>query len=261
MNPYQMALQIKHRLQTITWGVGSDDVVFGDQGVAVFSGAPTEDQIPAGFPWCLVGIDGGEPDDEDDQILMQRFSLLWASNVGGDPLGEHSLIGGAVADLGKSAGRGVAELADRVRAAVGHLVAIDGAQVTVGSSTTGTPAPFGRGRHLALDEMTLEAICTDGLYYAPPQVVAEDGAGLSWSGAQCQNRFDFMRYKVVSVLGSTPPANANSGTEEGLTSSAAWSGPTTSGRTYAVFAQYNSRGSAASVEGSSDLVVGSYVVL
>ena len=261
MNPYQMAQQIKHRLQTITWPGGSTDVVFGARGVAVFAGLPTEEQIPVGFPWALVGIEGGEPDDEDETILNQRFNLVWAANVGGDPLGEHALIGGAVADLGKSAGRGVAELANRVRAAVGHLVAIDGAQVTVGTSSTGSPAPFGRGRHLALDEMSLEAICTAGLHYAAPQVLIRSGSVFSWSGAQCSERFDFLQYRIVEKAGSFS-ADPSDGTVVSTGTADTGVDVTTviGGRYYTVFADYNSRGGS-TVEGSSDPLVGSYVAV
>ena len=69
MNPWQMAQQIKHKLTTVAWTVGATDVVFGTRGVHVFAGRPTEEQIPAGFPWALVGIDGGNADPDHPEFI------------------------------------------------------------------------------------------------------------------------------------------------------------------------------------------------
>lgn len=261
MNTWQMAQQIQAALQAVTWGVGSDEVVFGTHGVFVFAGSPTEEQIPPDCPWCLVGIEPGENDDDAPDFLLQRFNLLYASEVAGDPLGEQAIMGGAAPDLGKSAGRGVAEVAARVFAAVGDLTGADGAKVLVSASSTGAPAPIGRGRHLVLGERTLECYCTEALAYAAPQVVRRTGANLAWEGSHCAARFDFLRYRVVQKAGTNPSSDPTDGTVVYTGTAAAAVGIVSAGNTYTVFADYSARGQAGPVvEGSSDPEVGAYVV-
>lgn len=255
-----MAQQIKHALATVTWPEGSGELVFGALGAYVFAGPPSEDQIPPGFPWALIWPDTGTPDEDSPDLIEQGFTIAIGAEVAGDPLGEHALIGGSVADLGQSAGRGVGEVMRMARQAVEDLVGSDGAQIHLSSMSTGTPAALGGGRHVAVAELGLRGSCTSDLHYSAPQELTASGGALAWDGSRCSNRFDFLRYKVVSVAGSSPPTNANTGTEEAITTSPGWAGPTTTGRTYAIFAQYNSRGGV-TVDGSSDPEVGSFVAL
>lgn len=249
MNPRQMALQIRHELRNLIWESGS--LVFGDRGAFVFAGTPDEEQLPAGFPFCLVSIDGGTPDEDHPELIEQGFTLLTVANVAGDPLGEFAVIGGARADLGKSAGAGVAELAERVRSAVQNLLGIDGAKIMLTATTTGTPIPLGRGKHLAIDELGLTALCTSQPHYSAPQQVAVAGSAWTWEGDQCGDRFDFVQYRIGYVAGSTPPETPDDADAIVFTGTApsATHAPS-GGRAYAVFADYNSRGQS-SVEGSS----------
>jgi len=263
MNPIQMALQIKHELQTATWSGG--DLVFGARGsVAVFAGAPTEEQIPPGFPWALVGLDSGDIDEDDPSHIMQRFSITIAAEVAGDRMGEYALIGGAAASLTKSAGRGVGEIAERVRSAVQSLTGADGASVQLSAINTGTPAILGRGRHVAMDELTLSAVCTSALYYAPPQRLRSEsvdgGDTWLWAGAHCSSRFDFLQYRLVEKAGSSPSTSPSDGTVLYTGTAAQFVAAATSGKTYTVFADYNGRGGA-TVEASSAVVIGSYKVV
>jgi len=169
MNPLQIAQQIKHVLATLTWPGGSQDLVFGARGVFVFAGTPTEEQIPAGFPWAMVGLDTGTPDEDQPELIRQGLTILMAAEVAGDPLGEFSMIGGAAADLGKSVGRGILEVMSVARPAIQDLVTSDGAQIMVSSASFGTPATLGGGRHIAVSELNIEALCVSSLHYASPQ--------------------------------------------------------------------------------------------
>ena len=260
MNPWQLAQQLKAELQAVTWPTGSAEVVFGTYGVHVFAGSPTEDQIPPDFPWVLVGIDNAEADEDHPEFLTQGYTLLSAADVAGDPLGEHGIIGGSVADLGASVGRGVSEVAERVRAAVENLTGADGAKILVSAVSTGSPTPFGRGKHLVLDEHTLTALCTSTLHYAAPQLLQLSGSLWTWNGPHCSDRFDFLQYRLVEKTGSTASSTPSDGTVVYTGTTANVTFATTSGRTYTVFADYNARG-AATVEGSSDSEVGSFRVV
>lgn len=252
MNPLQMALQIRKELRALVWDVGSGDVVFGDRGVLVYAGGLlTEEQVVPGFPFALVVIESGTPDSDHPELIEQGFTVLTAAEVAGDPMGEFAVIGGSAADLGKSANRGVAEIAARVRSAVEDLVGVDGAKVILSSTSTGGAATVGRGRHIAFDELGLTAWCTSALHYAAPQQLDNTSDTWTWQGAHCSDRFDFLQYRLMYKTGSTPPDTPGDADDVVYTGTAATTTHTAVvGRAYSVFADYNARGGS-SVEGSS----------
>lgn len=260
MNPLQMALQIRHKLRTVAWAGGSQEVVFGTRSVFVFAGAPpTDEQIPAGFPFALVSIDGGTPDEDAPDLIEQQFTVVTAAEVAGDPLGEFAIIGGSTADLGHSAGRGVAEVAERVRSAVEDLVGVDGAKILLSATATGTPVPLGNGRHLALDELTLTALCTSAPHFAAPQQIANSGAAWSWSGAHCSARFDFLQYRLGYKAGASPPETPADATIVYTGTTASTTHTPVASSAYAVFADYNGRGGSSVENSSSGSRVGAFL--
>lgn len=257
MNPVQMAQQIKHRLEQLAWPGGSEAAVFGTHGsVAVFAGAPTEEQIPPGFPWAMVGIDSGEMDPDDPGLIRQRFTVVCAAEVAGDRMGENAIIGGSATDIGRSAGRGVSEVASVARQAIESLTGADGAPIILSGVSTSSPAPM-RGRHMAMEEVALEALCTSAPHYSAPQHLRFDNGRWKWAGAHCTERFDFYRFRLVRKQGRFPSADPSDGTTVYTGTAAQSSVVQASGFTYTVFADYNSRG-ATSVEGSSSPEVGSF---
>jgi len=264
VNPIQTAQQIKHLLEQVAWPGGSGDLVLGGRGsVAVFAGMPTEEQIPPGFPWAMVGIDSGEFDPDDPDFITQRFQIIAAAEVGGDRLGENALIGGAAGDIGRSANRGVGEIAERIRDAVAKLTGADGAPVTLSGSGTGSPSVLGRGRHMALAELSLSATCTSAPYFAAPQMLRWDPASgkWKWDGSRCSSRFDFVRYRLVRKRGPDPSATPSDGTVVYTGTAAECTVAQNSGYVYTAFADYSSRGNATALEGSSSPEVGSYRVV
>lgn len=261
MNPIQFAQQIKHRLEQVEWPFGSAGAVFGTHGsVAVFAGDPTEDQIPAGFPWALVGIDRGQVDEDDPGLITQQFNVVVCAESGGDPLGEHALIGGAIQQVGRSGNRGVGEIMERVREAVQSITGADGARVLLSSTSTGKPTPLGRGRHLALDELTLSAVCTSAATFSPPQQLRYSLDRWKWNGDHCTPRFDFMRYRLLRRRGRNFSATPNQGELLYTGTNTYWVGVQETGYTYTIFADYCSRGNGI-VEGYSEPEVGAYRVV
>ena len=253
MNPWQMAQQLKHELAQVAWTEGARDVVFGSRGVFVYAGAPpTDEEHPPGFPFALVTIGAGSPDDDDPDLIEQTFSIVSAVEVAGDPLGENAVIGGSRSDYGKSAGAGVAEVSERVRAAVQSLTAYDGAAVVVSGSGTGAPSVMGRGRQLALDEFTVSALCTSAPRYTAPQELTLTGSVWSWAGAWTTPRFDFISYTLGYTNNAEPvatPGELDGVVYSGTNTEAAGGG--TSGRTYQVFAEYNGHGGPVAVASSA----------
>lgn len=261
MNPCQMAQQIKDELQAVVWADGAADVVFGARSVFVFAGVPpNEDTIPPGFPFALVTIDSGSMDEDHPELISQGFTIISAAEVAGDPLGEFAVIGGSRANMGKSAGAGVAEVAERVRAAVQDLTGYDGAKVLLSAAATGAPAALGQGRHIAFDELSLTALCTSQPHYAAPQELVRSGDNWTFEGAQCSSRFDFLQFRLMYKSGSAPgetPADMTASVWTGTSEVFTYS-PTGS-RTYSLFADYAPRGGAVVVNSSKGNLVGTYV--
>lgn len=262
MNPGQLAQQIKHTLAQLTWPGGSGDVVFGSRSVYVYAGLPpTAAQTPPQFPFALVAIDSGTPDENDPELLLQTFSVATVVEVVGDPMGEFAVIGGSRKDIGRSAGAGIVEVGERVRSAISKLTGADGAPLVVSASGIAAPSPLGGGRHIVADEFSVQALCTSEAGYDAPQRLAVSGDDWTWAGTWCEERYDFLQYRMGWVAGSTPAASAAdldaviySGADAFTTA-----GPQT-GRVYHVFADYARRGST-EVAATSPVVRGTYLTL
>ena len=252
-----MAQQLKKFLQEVTWPQGTQNVVFGPRGVAVFAGEPTENQIPPQDPWVLVGATDAEHDDDHPELFDQTFTLICGVLVFGDELGEHAVIGGSTPDLSKSDGRGSMEVEERVRAAINGKVSADGSAMQVVFSGRGTPRPLADGRHLVVSEQTVQAMCSSELYFAAPQRIKKSGSTYSWDGTHCEARFDFKQYRFVSKAGNIPSADPSDGTLLYTGPNSSWSGAATGVVT--VFADYNSRTGRADLDGTSGPEVGSYL--
>lgn len=261
MNAAQLAQQVKHKLQAVAWPSGGS-LVFGEQAVRIFSGEPTEETIPPQRPFALVGIGGSQADPDDPDLLEQTFTVVVVAEVGGDPVGEHAIVGGPVADMSRSAGKGVAELAERARYAIQALTGADGARILISATTSGGTQAIGAGKHVSMLELSVSALCTAQPHYTAPQRIryTDSGTLWEWAGAQCSQRFDFWRYRLVKKSGAAPSSTPADGTVvyTGTTASAVVSSE--QGYTFTVFADYDARGRG-TVEGSSDPERGSYLAV
>ena len=262
MNPWQMALQLRHELRTVTWDdqAGSNAVVFGSRNVRIFSGVPAPEEIPNAYPWALVWINSGAPDESDPTLIEQTFTIYSCTMVFGDKLGEQAIVGGPAAALTASAGRGIAEIARRVRAAVEALTGADGARIIVSGEGLEPTDAIGPGKHLAFDGFSVTAKCTSALHYTAPQRLAFADGTWTWKGAICSDRFDFLQYRLVRKSGSSPSTSPANGTTVYTGTAASFTGAQAGGNTYTCFADYNARGGDTS-EAWSDPEVGSYLVV
>jgi hypothetical protein len=261
MNPYQMAKQIRKELTTVAWAEGSADVVFGTRGVRIISGEPTDEQIPAVFPFCLVSMGAGTADVDHPELVLQTFRIMACVMVKGDPMGEHAVLGGTITEQGKSAGRGILEIMERVYAAVGDLTGIDGATIQLSQTSLDVPRALGRmGGHVVVGDVKAQAVCTSSLYYDPPQILANSVNTWTWEGTHCANRFDFKQFRLGYIAGSVPAQNPDSvtvvytGTDESTTHTPV------AGQAYSIFADYNPRDTTGSVIATSKgNLVGAYL--
>lgn len=252
MNARQMAQQMRHVLAAATWPESPGDLVFGDRLAFVLAGLPEEDELPGAFPFVLVNIGGGTVDPDEPDLIEQTFDVLTVADVPGGRMGEQALIGGAKSERGTSANRGVLELNDRVRAALKDLRGVDGAALQLHATATAAPVKLGRGRHLAIGESTFTGWVTAAPSFTPPSRLNRSGANWTWAGAQCSARFDFIRYRLGYVAGSTPaqsPDDLDAVVYTGAT--AAVTVAAVAGKAYSVFADYGARGGS-NIEGSSD---------
>lgn len=263
MNPRQMALQIRHELRSVTWDGGSGEVVFGQRGVHVYAGSsPTEEQLPPGFPFALVSIDNGTADPDHPELLEQGFTVVVVAEVTGDTMGELAIVGGGNVggDRGRSANRGSEELVERARFAVQDLTGYDGARILLTGTATGSPVSLGRGKHLAMSDVSLSALCTSQPHYSAPQEIGYTGSGsvlIAWNGAPCASRFDFLQYRLVEKAGTSPSTDPSDGTVIYTGTTPSTTQTLVAGRYYTVFADYDSHGYG-TVEGSSSPEVGTY---
>jgi len=259
LNPWQMAQQLARELKLARWPHGSAGLVFGEN-VFAFAGAPAEDTMPAGFPFALVTIGSGTPDEDDPDLIRQDFSVVVVAEAAGDALGQHAIIGGARADLGNSAGAGVAEVSARARAVINRLTGADGASLIVSGSGTAAPSAVGRGRAIAAEEYRVTALCTDDEHHAPPQSFGLLGDTFSWDGSACQQRFDFLRFRVGYVAGAKPaqrPEQCAAIVYTGTNTETAVA--PVPGRAYSVFADYDPRRTGSPAASSAGDAVGAFV--
>lgn len=257
MNPHQMALQLRHVLRSVAWLEGDADPVFGARAVHVVAGPLDPKNAPPKFPLALITIGSGTPDASAPDYILQTFEIATAVEVAGDPLGSHAIAGGARANPGRSAGAGVAEVAERTRAALQTLTGADGAAIVVSGAETGSPAYVGT-RHVAFDLFRVSALCTSRPVYPAPEEFRVVGRAASWRGLHCLRRFDFLQFRVGYVSGSTPaetPDDFDAVVYTGTNLEAAVT--TAPGRTYSVVADYDPRGTGSPVYSSSPSV-GSY---
>ncbi len=152
------------------------------------------------------------------------------------------------------------EISERVQFAAQSLTGADGARLLVSAANSGPTSTLGDGRHLAMRALSLEAVCTSQPYFAAPQIVTESGGSWTWEGTHCSNRFDFLQYRLIEKIGSTPSTDPSDGATVATVTVPAATYTTKSGYVYTVFADYNARGGG-TVERSSDPEVGSYKVV
>lgn len=259
MNPYQLALQIRKELRIITWPSGAGDVVFGTHRgvVEVLAEAPTKDQYPPRFPCCFILLGDADADDDAPGLQEQSFQLIAGVAATGTPMGSHAITGGPSRNLGKSPGRGVAEVIERVHAAIGDLTGADGASLQVLASATAGPFTVDSRNHIAFAQLTVTAWCTRALHYAAPQQLTVSGSTWTWEGAHCSDRFDFFNYVLRSVASPNYPTGPTNGTAIYTGTAATTTHSPIGGQNYGIFAQYDARKDG-TADGNSDAeVVGS----
>lgn len=261
MNPWQLAQQIKHRLQALRWGAGSQGLVFGSRSVFVYGGSPDEKQLDPGFPFALITMDAGTPDADHPDLIEQQFTVVTCVEVAGDAMGEFAIIGSSRQDLGSSAGAGVAEVAERVRSTLQSMTGFDGASMIVSGQGVAAPQQIGEGRHVAYDSFGVTGMCSSQPHYAEPQQLNRQSLVLSWVGQHCSSRFDFLRYRLTYRTGSTPQETSTGATTLYLGTATTYTATAVPAGVYTVHAEYDPRRAGTAAAASDGTLVGSFLVV
>lgn len=260
MNAQQFAQQIRHELASLTWVRGADDPVFGAD-VFVFAGAaPDPETMPGDFPFSLVSIGGGTPDDELPDLILQDFSVISVAEVGGDAWGESALVGFNRSDYGKSANAGALELGERARSAVERLTGIDGCPVVATSTSVAAASFLSESTNVAYDSFSVQAMCTSRPFYRSPRHLQVSGSTWTWTDESSQ-RYDFVQYYLVEKVGSLPSTSPSDGTVVYTGADPTADHVPVSGRTYTAFAGYHPYNTALSPVAYSQAPIGSYRVI
>lgn len=217
-SPLQVIKQIRYLLRTATWSESPAQVVLGTS-VYVTQGWDDEADNPVRLPFAIVSLGQQTPDPHDPHLLTQEIILVTAASVHGDPLGEHSLIGGPGASTGrwgKSDGRGLMDLETTLLTSIGRMTGADGTPILVTHGSAPAPEKMGEDVHLVHRQYVLTVVCTRQDEYPAPQnlVVNVSVAGqatLTWDLPPA--RFDRYAMKVRRASGATAPTSETAGTD------------------------------------------------
>ena len=132
---FTVATAIKSKLGAAVWpGVGGEKV-FGT--VLVTAGVDLErTRSMLRWPFCLILPDSLEVDDEEPDLVTQKFQILIAQAVANDTWGETVVLGGAgpTGDL-TSRGRGLLELEEVLFDTMALLSTTDGTSIQLISAS------------------------------------------------------------------------------------------------------------------------------
>lgn len=217
MSPLQVIKQIRYLLRTATWSESPAQVVLGTS-VYVTQGWDDEADNPVRLPFAVLALGPQTADQHDPHLLTQEIILVTATSVHGDPLGEHSLIGGPGATTGrwgKSEGRGLLDLETALLTSIGRMTGADGCPILVTHGSAPAPEKMGEDVHLVHRQYVLQVVCTRQDEYPAPQnlvvnVTTPGQATLTWDLPPA--RFDRYAMVVNRASGSTAPTSPTAGT-------------------------------------------------
>jgi len=250
-----MAKQIRFRAQRAAWPDTPGGLILGTS-VYVTAGLRDDDDKPLRMPFGLINLGTQTPDPEDPDLLTQEFILVIACEVLGDPLGEHSMIGGpssagATNRLGQSQGRGLLDLETALLTSLGKLTGADGTPVIVSHGSSPAPERLDKNVHVVHRQYILTALCTRADEYLAPtdltiDVTTPGQATLAW--VLPPSAYGLRKIILRRASGSTAPSSSTAGTgvtlASDLATSVTVSGLSAGAHSFALFAAFSESGAA-----------------
>lgn len=217
MSPWQVLRQLKYLASLARWPGGSASLVVASSSYATAGPIP-ETRVANAVPLVAFSLGTPTPDDDRPDLIDQEILMTLVVGVQGDPTGESALVGGSRSGgVGASAGRGLAEVAVPLLAALGSLTGADGTPIVVAYSGSPEPVVFDEeaGPAYLQQRFALKVRCTTTDEYPAPSelVVGSPLVGqipLSWTLSPA--RFDRYKIRACYASGSTPPATYAAGT-------------------------------------------------
>lgn len=247
MNQWQAARQLKYLLEAMRWPDGTASRVISKAHVT--AGPPDDMLATLRPPFCLISVQPVEPDEEEPELEAAGFDVILVCQADGGEGNQNAMMGAnRTGGQGASEGRGLLEVEEQAKLAIGKLTGASGVRAAI-LSTGGTAAErLDSGAYVVARRYAVRCWCTVRRYYEAPNYVAgTGGAGqftVTWvnPGARYDSLLPIVRY----ALGTTAPASATDGTGvSGLTSSSVSATPTgLASGTYsaAVFWSYDETG-------------------
>lgn len=247
MNQWQAARQIKYLLEAMRWPDGDAKRVISKAHVT--AGPPDDMLSTLRPPFCLVSVQPVEPDEEEPELEAAGFDVILVCQADGGEGNQNALMGAnRSGGQGASEGRGLLEVEEQVKLAIGKLTGANGIRAALLSTGGSAAERIEGGAYVVARRYSVRCWCTVRRHYDPPNyAAATGGAGqftVTWVNPT--TRYDSLLPIVRYTTGATAPSSATAGTGvSGLTSASTSANPTgLSAGTYsaAVFWSYDETG-------------------
>lgn len=250
MNEWQLLKQIRHLLRDIAWADGTGSKVFRDS-VIVSSGGDPEAIASLSLPAAMIRPGGSQADaahGDNPTSLQVEFTVRIFQKSAGDRVGEHVLLGVKQPGVtsGNSAGKGLFQIEELVYSALSDLHQKNGVDIIVqGASSVESQMIEGSVAVAARDLVFTSLVTTSRTYPKPPRLLASPGPStVSFAWALPPSRFDFLKMKLRSAIGGTPPSSHIDGSEVTITNpatdtSTSFTGSPSTEYSFSLFALYD----------------------
>ena len=241
MSPLQVAKQLRWIIRQTAWPEGSQEKVVGNS--TYVTPGVSEGGLDSRVAFALVTPGPITPDAEDPNLITAEFMVMIGTEVKGDPNNEHSVTGGARlhGDVGRTAGKGILEIAVPILAAIRSLVGADGLPII--TSYTASPdldtIPGESNSEIVTQTFVLSCLCTTEDEWPAPSEFQNSGGNLTWTSAP--DLYALREYVIRGSATSTPPASPADGVAvfNGLGNAHT---DTTGSVSFAIFAAYTETG-------------------
>jgi hypothetical protein len=213
VNQWQAARQLKYLLEAMRWPDGDAKRVISKAHVT--AGPPDDMLATLRTPFVLISVQPVEPDEEEPELEAAGFDVILVCQADGGEGNQNALMGAnRTGGQGASEGRGLLEIEEQVKLAIGRLGGANGVRAQI-LSTGGTAAErMESGSYVVARRYSVRCWCTVRRHYeAPMYVAATGGAGqiaVTWVNPTA--RYDSLLPIVRYTSGATAPTSATAGT-------------------------------------------------
>ena len=214
MNTWQLLRQLKSTLEVAAWSDSPTELVFGE--VALSAGFSSDARPSVQFPLARVRPLGETPDEEEPGLVEVQIEVELTQRVYGDRTGEVGLVGGSRSSgQGGSDGRGLLEIEEELKSALGSLARVEGVGLRFDEASAAAAGEVDGFGYLVFRVYEFSAWLTEARTYPETRkLAAVDGgsqtADLTWENPA--TRYDRSDLVLRVASGSTAPASVTDGT-------------------------------------------------